>query len=153
MAIDSSGNPADVASGELIDSPWGNATQERVVRIFPTTAARNAWTDPLNGVICFVADIRRHFVRNATVWDSIPFVVAGQAGVTGDASGNGVLWFTRALPATPSVVTLTCLDFANVGCVPFSLTTLGCSVGLRRPADNSPVVGIAVTVGYIAVLL
>jgi len=41
-AVDANGNPGDVASGELIESAWGNAVANRVVDYYPTKAAWDA---------------------------------------------------------------------------------------------------------------
>lgn len=40
-ATDSSGNPSTVAAGQLIESAWGNAVIDRIIRRYLTAAARN----------------------------------------------------------------------------------------------------------------
>lgn len=41
-AVDASGNPANVAANELVESAWGNAVVARVVRTFANKAAMDA---------------------------------------------------------------------------------------------------------------
>jgi hypothetical protein len=148
------GSQSDVPDvGDPIVSPWHQDTARKIVHPFPSVAARDAWASPPEGARCYVEATKRDYRRVGGVWESIPIVVAGAGSVTGDGAGNGIVVFPRAFPAAPNVVVINCLDYANVGCIPFNTLATQTSVGLRRPADNSPIGGIAVAVGYVAVLM
>ena len=141
------------APGSPIRSDWAQQATRAVIHVFASIAARDAWTGPPDGARCYVTANQRDYRRVGGVWESVPIVIAGQVTVTGDASGNASFNFARPFPAVPNPVMMSCIDFANVGCIPFSVTASATGVGLRRPADNTPVTSVAVNVAYIAVLL
>ena len=55
-AADANGNPGAVAAGELIESAWGNAVKDRVVRKYANDAALRADSPP-NGTLGWSPDV------------------------------------------------------------------------------------------------
>lgn len=138
------------ASGAPIQSVWGQAVADAVHQVFGSTTERDTdWTSPPDGAMCYITTTQRNYQRIGGVWLAVPIVFGVFGTVSPDASGNGVLTYGRTFPAVPQSVVAICQAYANVGCVPFNVGPSQCSIGLRRPADNSAVtvaVGVYATV-------
>ena len=68
-AVDVSGNPEYVATGEIIESAWGNAVKDRVRAIFPTRADLDAWTQSPVGTHAYTVDDGHSWVRGLSGWE------------------------------------------------------------------------------------
>jgi len=144
------------ASGQPIQSVWGQGVAEGVQQVFGSTNERDTdWTSPPNGALCFVTGTGRAYRRVAGAWQTIPITCAASGSVTSDAAGNGAVpAFPIPFPAgTVPSITVVCASYANVACLPFNVSNTQFSVGLRRPADNSPVPSVSLSVAYTAVLM
>lgn len=65
-ATDGFGNPGTVVAGELIESAWGNAVRDHVIRVFPSVAGLNAWAAP-DGALA-EAPVGVFYLRNGGAW-------------------------------------------------------------------------------------
>lgn len=68
-ATDGYGNPGTVVAGELVESAWGNAVRDHVVRVFPDFAALSTWAAP-NGALA-EAPAGTFYIRFNAQW--LPF--------------------------------------------------------------------------------
>ena len=127
--MDSAGNPGHVAAGELIESVWGNAVADRVIRVFATTAERDAqWINPPNGAVS-EAPVGTMWNRVAGVWVRTPGsrIISGTSSAT-PLSLTAVGMYdmqTVALGNAP----VACLVVANL-VVYAGLTTVDTNVGV-----------------------
>jgi hypothetical protein len=101
-ATDSSGNPSTVAAGQLIESAWGNAVIDRIVRRYATAAARNtALPTPAIGTVTYVQGNNSVQLRDSTnQWIEPGGVTWGtlgtQAGISGPVTIPGSGWQARS---------------------------------------------------------
>jgi hypothetical protein len=70
--VDPDGNPGHVTAGELIESAWGNAVVDRVVKRYANKAAIDAVVSPANGTIALAVDTGWLWLRKAGVWQPPP---------------------------------------------------------------------------------
>jgi hypothetical protein len=69
IAVDLDGNPGTVVPGELIESAWGNATVDRVLKAFQTKELVQAnWAGAHDGAMGFAANSKNYFTKFGAVW-------------------------------------------------------------------------------------
>jgi hypothetical protein len=90
-----------VATGDLIQTLWGNTVWDQSVNTFATTAARDSqWPAPLDGAMCYTLDAPALWCRKAGQW--LPVGGSGQAPLTAGqpltavADFSGETWVAKA---------------------------------------------------------
>jgi hypothetical protein len=107
MAVDTYGNPNAVATGELIESAWGNAVEQRVVSTFPSVAVLLAAPLPL-GATAIATDVGTMFRRLAGGWSRLTADVGTLPGPGGSYPvGTVLLSTTIAADPGPRVLSFT----------------------------------------------
>ena len=100
---DLEGNPLLPSPGETIDSPWGQATVERLIPRYSTAAVRDATIlDPEEGQVCYVAEADQIQIWGGTEWVEIP-----DRAVTDAAYLGNFVALTRGATLDPVTVTST----------------------------------------------
>ena len=70
---DLEGNPLLPSPGETIDSPWGQATVERLIPRYSTAAVRDATVlDPAEGQVCYVVEVDQMQIWDGAEWVEVP---------------------------------------------------------------------------------
>jgi hypothetical protein len=85
------GSQTDVpAPGDPIVSPWHQDTSRKLVHVFASTAARDAWVSPPNGAVC-EAPAGTWYNRVAGAWVPMAGYIRSGSAPAGDAPIGGVL--------------------------------------------------------------
>lgn len=99
-ATDAYGNPGAVATGELVESAWGNASTTRGVKRFPNVATRDSAYPAAtagNGATCVTTDTSTLWVSTGVAWVRQRPSAGGVYGITHyQGFGAGSLVFTTS---------------------------------------------------------
>ena len=105
LAMDPYGNPGGVIAGEVLDPVWGTAVSTTVVRRFPSTAARDNWTNPPRGALCVTTD-------TDTLWQALGSPVAWRALTAGTYVGHYDIPADGSLTTGTAILTIGSYAFA-----------------------------------------